>query len=82
MWTINLHLSFSLFVRKGSCSLNMVPEVEMAKLIWSLNVHKSTGCDKISAIFLTNGASVITSPVTYSIYLLMRKSEVHVYYDN
>ena len=57
-------------------SLNVVAEEEIEKLLKTLNVHKSTGCDRISARFLKDGASVIACPVTYIINLSMSKSEV------
>jgi hypothetical protein len=39
-------------IRKESFTLNVVAEEEIEKLLKSLNVHKSTGCDSISARFL------------------------------
>ena len=37
---------------KESFTLNVVSEEEIEKLLKSLNVHKSTGCNSISARFL------------------------------
>ena len=52
-------------IRKESFTLNVVAEEEIEKLLKSLNVHKSTGCDSIFARFLKDGSIVIACPVTY-----------------
>ena len=43
-------------------SLNVVAEEEIEKLLKTLNVHKSTGCDRISARFLKDEAQCYCMP--------------------
>ena len=63
-------------VSKNSFSFNVVSEDEIKKLLESLNVHKSTGFDKISARFLKDGANVISCPLTYIMNLSLELSTV------
>lgn len=63
-------------VSKDSFKFSIVSEAEVLKLLSSLNVTKSTGCDNISARFLKDGSKEIVSPLTYVINLSLRLSEV------
>lgn len=63
-------------IKPNSFTFTIVSEEEVLKLITSLNVSKSTGCDNISAKFVKFGADVICTPLTYIINLSLRKSTV------
>ena len=63
-------------VTRNSFSFTIVSEEEVSKLLSSLNVAKSTGCDNISAQFVKYGAAVISTPVTYIINLSLTQSMV------
>ena len=61
-----------------SFNFTIVSENEVDKLLKSLNVSKSTGCDNISAKFLRDGAHVIVTPLTYIINLSLKTSSVPI----
>ena len=63
-------------VSKDSFKFTVVTETEVLKLLSSLNVTKSTGCDNISARFLKDAAKEIVCPLTYVINLSLRSSDV------
>ena len=63
-------------VRSNSFVFDIVSEKEVEKLLLSLNVSKSTGCDKIPARFVKDATDVICSPLTYMINLSLRKCTV------
>ena len=65
-------------VKLKSFSLNVVTDTEIEKLLKSLSVSKSTGCDKISAKFLKDSAEVIANPLAYIINLSLHTSTVPV----
>jgi len=57
-------------------SFNVATEEEVLRLLKSLNVTKSTGCDNISARFLKDAANAIVSPLTYIINLSLKTGVV------
>jgi hypothetical protein len=65
-------------VKPKDFRFSIITETDIEKLLKSLNVTKSTGCDNISAKFLKDGASIITDPVTYIINLSLSTSTVPV----
>ena len=65
-------------VLPNSFNFSKVSDDDVIKLLQALNVSKSTGCDKISAKFLKDGAMIIASPITYVINLSLETSVVPV----
>ena len=63
-------------VEAKSFSFTVVTDEEVLKLLKSLNVTKSTGCDNISARILKDSANVIVSPLTYNINLSLKTGVV------
>lgn len=59
-----------------SFSFSVVTEEEVHKLLSNLNTSKSTGQDGVSARFLRDGASVISTPITYILNLSLTLSKV------
>lgn len=62
-------------VNLNSFHLAEITENQILKQLKNLNVSKSTGCDKISARFLKDAASVVT-PLTHIINISLRSGQV------
>lgn len=63
-------------VKTNSFSFTIVTEEEVLKILSSLNISKSTGCDNISAKFVKDGRSIIVSLLAYVINLSLRTGVV------
>ena len=63
-------------VTDDKLKLKKMSEDEICKLLNKLNVAKATGHDGLSARFLKDGASIISSPLTYVINLSLECSQV------
>ena len=60
----------------NSFNFTIVTEEKVSKLLSSINVTKSTGCDNIAARFLKDGSREISTPLTYIINLSLRTCTV------
>ena len=65
-------------VQSSSFHFTVVNDYDVEKLLRSLSVCKSTGCDAIPAKFLKDGAVPLSCPLTYVISLSLTTSKVPI----
>lgn len=63
-------------IQSDRFKFNVVSDDEVFKLLKDINVSKSTGCDGIAAVFIRDGANVLSCPVTYIVNLSLSKGIV------